>query len=170
MFEVRYPPQRFDPELHARTFIEALLSRNPRERPRYKGIVDHPWISGEDLAEDAMLLRPIPQWVKDHAHLESIQATNLGHRAAGVSDDDLGDMESSSRNGLDAIVEDMCVDMQATQGAYNPRARSFVARWKTPPSKRTVDLFRHWNFMSNDAVRHEAEAARLGELEVARLS
>mmetsp|Transcript_13951 Transcript_13951/g.40809 ORF Transcript_13951/g.40809 Transcript_13951/m.40809 type:complete len:582 (-) Transcript_13951:589-2334(-) len=152
MFQVRYPPQLFRPEPNAQSFLEALLSRDPKERPRYNDIVSHPWMKNEEFEEAAVLRRPIPQWVRDHAYLQAIEVMNKRgnpqmRRLSFLS----GRKDQGS---LDDFVEDLFRGIEDEK-----RRRSSAARWKTRPNRGTLRLFRHWNFISDDAIRLEIEAS-----------
>ena len=150
MFEVNYP-EYFDDEQDARKFINDLLCRNPDNRLRYEGIVKHPWMKGVEFTEKAALQRPIPQWVKDHAYLHSIHAL----RKEGEKNSNSG--KSSSKPSLQSCIENLCRDCYNEQGSTS--AENFASKWLKDPSKKTVALFRHWEYISEDAMKLEVKAA-----------
>ena len=149
MFEVVFPPY-FEVELQAKHFIEALLSRNPDERPRYDVIISHPWMDGESFNAEEISKLSIPQWVKDHAQLQSVKNENPKRTSLRCRHHI---NQRSLRECIDSLCSD-CFDKHET--AY---AENFALKWSMSPEKRTFELFRHWNFMSDDIIELERKTS-----------
>ena len=147
LFEVIFPSS-FDEEPEAKSFIELLLARNPEERPRYEGIISHPWFRGEKFVAKEVVKRSVPGWVKDHAYLQSIRNDQLR-----------GNQRLSyriSQRSLTECIESLCSDcFEKYGGTY---AQNFVVKWSTLAGARTIQLFRHWNYMSDDVIALESKA------------
>jgi serine/threonine protein kinase len=138
MFEVEYPTY-FNCELEAKDFIDALLERDPESRPRYDEIMHLPWMKGETFDEKILMTRPIPEWVTNHAMMHSIEKDIL--------------QQSNKSKSLSDCVNDMCSDCY---GKDNPvYAENFSVKWKSKPGQRAINLFRHWNYISDDAMNLE---------------
>lgn len=151
MFEVNFP-SHFTEEPQAQHFIEALLARNPEERPRYDGIVGHPWMKGESFDANEVVKRPTPRWIKDHAYLQSIRS-NESHSSNNFQ----GSSLRKSQRSLTECIESLCSDCFDKYGAAY--AENFAIKWSTLARTETLNLFRHWNYMSDDVVALEAQAA-----------
>lgn len=149
MFEVNFPPY-FDNDPFAKSFIEALLARNPDNRPRYDGIKGHPWMTGEKFDATDLMKRPIPDWVKDHAYLQSIQSDELN------SDSIRSKSSKFCERSITECIASLCSDCYERHGAAY--AESFSVKWSTLAKPRTINLFRHWNYMSDDVIALEAQA------------
>ena len=161
MFEVPFPTQ-FSTEPEAETFIRALLERDPRKRLGYDGIVNHPWMQGEDFTTDGALARTIPQWVRDHAYLHMTRVARsennwrqwkryLRPRPDHHSD---GCQQYSS---LNDCIDDMCRRCFETHdSAY---AQGFHKKWTATTSKNTIELFHHWTYVSPEALQLEMQCA-----------
>lgn len=135
MFEVEYPSY-FNCEEDAKGFINALLERDPESRPRYAEIINLPWMKGESFEEKILMTRPIPEWVTNHAIMNS------------MGNDDLRKRDKS--RSLSDCVNDMCNDCYSKD---NPvYAENFRIKWKSKPGQRAINLFRHWNYISDEAM------------------
>ena len=148
MFEVKFP-KYFADEPHAQHFVEALLARNPEDRPRYGDIVAHPWMEGESFDADEVVKYPVPGWVKDHAFFTSTrndQSSSLDHKQEYLS--------HASLRSLTECIESLCSDCFERYGAAY--AENFAIKWSTLARTQTLDLFRHWNYMSDDVISLEA--------------
>lgn len=138
LFEVQYPSY-FNCELDAKHFIDALLERDPESRPRYDEIRQLPWMKGESFDEQILMTRPIPEWVTNYAIMHSIEKGVL--------------QRSNKSRTLSDCVNDMCSDCY---GKDNPvYAENFSIKWKSKPGQRAINLFRHWNYISDDAMNLE---------------
>ena len=147
MFEVQYP-SFFACELDAKSWIDALLARNPEARLRYDGIVCHSWMKGVHFCADHSFQRPIPDWVTDHAHLQSIQ-----NDMADILEGDAQTVIAGNSRTLSDCVDDICIECFEK---YDPvYAENFAIKWTTKARQRTVGLFKHWNYMSDEAIRLE---------------
>ena len=162
MFEVPFPEQ-FSTECDAEAFIRSLLERDPRNRLSYDGIVNHSWMRDEDFTTDGVLSRTIPQWVRDHAYLQMVRVDRnennwrqwkryLRHRP-----DHHGDSGMQQYSTLNECIDGMCRQCFLTHdSAY---AEGFYKKWTATTSKRTSELFRHWTFVSSDALKLEVMCA-----------
>ena len=169
MYEVKYPEQ-FELDHKAKSFIECLLSRNPRDRPRFDGIKKHPWLQGETFDEKEILkTAQIPDWVKDHTYLQSIDSSMLDiatdakatsttnfSEMARVRKDCFSDHRYYAKNRRKSLldcIDDLCSDrFERCSSSYMEK---FVTKWTSSPHPATIDLFRHWNYMSDDAIQSE---------------
>lgn len=147
MFEVEYPSYFFcDP--NARIFIEALLSRDPESRPRYNGIISHPWMKDVVFDSKEVMKREIPTWVTDYTYYQSLEddeaSRNLMARRGRVQ---------MRRRTLSQCVDDLCSECYASQDPIY--AENYELKWTTKARPKTLQLFRHWNFLSKDAIRVE---------------
>lgn len=147
MFEVEYPSYFFcDP--NARIFIEALLSRDPESRPRYNGIISHPWMNDVVFDSKEVMKREIPTWVTDYTYYQSLEddeaSRNLMARRGRVQ---------TRRRTLSQCVDDLCSECYASQDPIY--AENYELKWTTKARPKTLQLFRHWNFLSKDAIRVE---------------
>lgn len=156
MFEVQYPSY-FQSESNARDFIDRLLARDPDARLRYKGITHHPWMKRETFEEETILRRTIPEWVKEHAYLQSRKNEEVvslkskrpeeGRRLRGKS--------------LSQCVTNLCSECFENNNSLY--AENFTIKWNTKAREKTLSLFRHWNFMSDEAMKLEIDAAKEGQ-------
>ena len=55
------------------------------------------------------------------------------------------------------FIEDICAQM--IEIGRDEDAEEAAARWMAVPSSKTEALFRHWNYISDDALRLEVDAA-----------
>ena len=149
MFEVNFP-QYFETEIDAKKFIEDLLSRNPEDRPRFNEITTNPWISGESFCVDYVLTRPIPGWVKDHAHLQSTNVISPTQVSAN-DPKGLGDVKTVAQ----CIKSLCCSCFEKYNLSY---AERFKQKWMIIPSQRTSNLFQNWCYISEDAIKIECDA------------
>lgn len=153
MFDIQFPDY-FKADHKAKSFIESLLARNPDERPRYDGIIAHPWMTNESFNAEEVSQFPIPQWVKDHAYLQSLK--NEHPRRASMRS-----RHQCNQRSLSECIESLCSECFEThETGY---AENFAMKWSTTAKKRTMELFRHWNFMSDDIIALEAEASAQNE-------
>ena len=150
MFKVRFP-DIFSAEPEAKSFIEALLSRNPEDRPRYNEITNHAWMKGARFDEDEVLRRPIPDWVKHHANLHSTSYSSTITRQDGQ------EISGRTKRTLNQCIDDLCCDCFEKYGVT--KGENFFMKWTANPRQSTVNLFRHWNYLSEDAIRLEILAA-----------
>ena len=132
MFEVQYP-SHFKDEAAAKDFIDKLLARNPDERPRYKGIVEHQWMEGEMFEEESILRRVIPPWVKDHAYLQSRNDFCKPQRRAS----EIVKYGTPLSECVDNLISDC---FEKNDSIY---AENFALKWKTKAQPRNLALFRH---------------------------
>lgn len=154
MYEVPYPAQ-FCTERDAESFIRALLERDPQNRLKYDGIVSHPWMEGEDFSNDGALQRPIPQWVKDHVHLQSVQVARRDSNWQQWKRYLRPKHKIEQYETLNECIDDMCRQCFETHdSAY---AKRFGKKWTASTSKKTMELFGHWAFISEDAIALEME-------------
>ena len=58
---------------------------------------------------------------------------------------------------LSSFIEDICAQM--LEIGKNEDAENAAARWMAVPSAKTKKLFRHWNYVSDDAMKLEMNAA-----------
>lgn len=143
MFEVEFPSY-FNCELHAKGFINALLERDPESRPRYDEIRQLPWMRGESFETRSVMSQPIPDWVRNHTLMQAIQKDIPMHLSGG---------NNATTRTLGDCINDMCSEYVAKN---NPDyAENFASKWKSKPSQRAINLFRHWNYISDDAIIHE---------------
>lgn len=160
MFEVPFPT-KFDSERNAESFIKALIARDPKERMRFCGLVAHPWMRGEDFSIECILQRHIPKWVKDHAYLQLVRLArkdSTGHER--IHSFLRQRPREERRQKLHDCIEDMCRHCQETK--ESTYAYNFTRKWKACPSKKSAELFRHWAFMSEDAIALEIDSATSG--------
>jgi serine/threonine protein kinase len=149
MFEVQYPSY-FACELDAKSWIDALLIRDPQARPRYNEIICHSWMKEVHFCADHSFQRPIPDWVKDHAYLQSIQNDKTYNLEGNVQTATRG----TSRT-LSDCVDDICSEcFEKHDPVY---AENFAIKWTTKAKARSVVLFKHWNYMSDEAIKLELE-------------
>lgn len=163
MFEVPYPVQ-FCAERDAESFIRALLELDPQTRLTYDGIVNHPWMKGEDFSNDGALQRPIPQWVKDHVYAQAKKVARRENRWPQWKRFLRPRQHKSERyNALHECIDDMCRECYTTHdSAY---AKNFGKKWTANTSRSTTQLFEHWAFVSEDAIALEMDcASRRGKI------
>jgi len=148
MFEINFP-QYFENEIDAKKIIEDLLSRNPEDRPRFNEITTNPWISGEPFCVDHVLTRLIPEWVKDHAYLQS---TNMiSPTQTSVNDPKgRGDVKTVAQ----CIKSLCCSYFEMYNLSY---AERFKQKWMIIPSQGTSHLFQNWCYISEDPIKIECD-------------
>jgi serine/threonine protein kinase len=154
MFEVQYP-SCFSDETDAKDFVDRLLARDPEVRPRYDGIIKHPWMEPEIFEEESVLRRAIPDWVKDHAHLQS-RNVNIPKPIA---------RRAGQGIKYDATLSE-CIDKLCSECFDNNDkiyAGNFATKWTTKAQESNLALFRHWNYMSDEAIKLEISAAKKGK-------
>lgn len=149
MFEVRYP-NHFEFEPEAKNFVSALLSRDPECRPRYNGIINHPWMSNETFQCESLLDCKPPDWVLDHVKLNFAKA-NRYHEERFILDRN----RRQSRT-LSDCIDEMCNEFYEKNSIVNSDA--FETKWTSKAKHDTLKLFRHWNYMSDDAVKFETSS------------
>lgn len=149
MSEVTFPDGLHDAE--ARPFVSALLARDPNDRPRFEGIKNDPWMS--EMKFDAASLKgsKIPiDWLHKHIHTMARARPLRSMRRSSTTS-----LNKSTASGvsLSAFIEDMCAQM--IEIGKNEEAEIAAKRWTTPPTPSTKELFRHWNYISEDALELE---------------
>jgi len=149
MHQVQYP-QQFSQDQNAASFVEKLISRDPKDRLRYGDIRKHPWMIQETFEEESALTRPIPQWVKDHAYLQSIR----------YEDNEIENSKQSLK--ISTFIGELCNRAYEKRDSHS--ADCFATRWLTNPSDETISLFRNWGYISDDAVQLEKEATRANDI------
>ena len=152
MFDVQFPEQ-FIKEQDARNFVQALLSRNPEERLHYEGIINHPWMKGEDFNESTMLAKAVPEWVKTHAHQGSIAEEDKYMHRKMKRRASYGTIITRQSTTLGGRIEDLCSECYEKNGSKY--AENFAFKWLTIARPETVKLFRHWNYISDEALSLE---------------
>ena len=86
--------------------------------------------------------------MRDHAYLQSIQ-----------NDKTYTDEKIQTGKTLSDCVDDMCSEyFQKNDPLF---AENFALKWTTKARQRTVGLFSHWNYMSDDAIRLEVKTLYL---------
>lgn len=154
MAEVTFPDFMLDSE--AKSFIHQLLAKDPDDRPRFDGIKDHPWMSDVEFDAAKLKATKIPaDWVLKHALQES-QSRPRPMRRSSVSSPHRAKTDLS----LNLFIEDICAQM--IEIGKGEDAENASARWLAPPTAKTMALFRHWNFISKDALKLEIIAAANG--------
>ncbi len=58
---------------------------------------------------------------------------------------------------LSLFIEDICAQM--VEMGKSEDAENAAARWTAVPSENTMALFRHWSYISDDALKLEMDAA-----------
>ena len=138
MFEVTFP-QYIEKEPHIKSFLNALLARNPENRPRYNEIRNHPWMGGGNIDDDKISAISLPLWVIDHVNSQSIR----------------NNTKSQEERSLTECIESLCSENFDKHGAAY--AENFALKWSTLASTRTFNLFRDWNYMSDDIFTLETK-------------
>ena len=152
MFDVQFP-EHFLNEQDAQSFVQALLSRNPDERLRYEGIINHPWMKGEEFTESTVLAKAIPEWVKLHAHHSSIAEDDKSFHRKMKRRASYGATIMRQSTTLGGRIEDLCSECYEKHGSKY--AENFAFKWLTIARPETVKLFRHWNYISDEALSLE---------------
>jgi len=153
MTEVTFPDFLHD-ETEVKSFISELLAKDPNDRPRFDGIKNHPWMS--DVEFDAAKLKGtrLPEdWVLRHVQQEA-QARPRSLRRSTMT----GNQRTKTDLSLSSFIEDICAQM--LEIGKNEDAENAAARWMAVPSSKTKKLFRHWNYVSDDAMKLEMNAAK----------
>lgn len=148
MTEVVYPEHL---EEDGKDLIESLLERDPNKRPKFEGIESHPWMADVDFNPMRLKVISMPDWIIHHAAVEASPKTMRRSST------------TSYRNQkkditLSRFIQDICTQM--VDVGNRAEAESAAARWLTDPSPRTVELFRGWNFVSDDAKSMEMNINR----------
>ena len=150
MAEVKFPDSLQDSK--AKSLIEQLIAKDPVDRPRFHGIKNHPWMS--ELEFDAMKLKEMKlpvDWVQKHAYHESKAKPKAVRRNSMA-------MRTKTDISLNLFIEEICAQMMDLGKSTD--AEQAAARWMTAPSSKTMSLFRHWNYISDDALKLEMNAAK----------
>lgn len=149
MTEVKFPD--FLEDTDAKTFVEQLLAKDPRDRPSFHEITNHPWLGDIEFDAAKLKLMKIPvDWVLKHVHQES-NAKPRSLRRASIASHQRAKTDLS----LTQFIEDICGQLLEIDS--NDQA---AARWLVVPSSKTKTLFRHWNYISEDALALEINAAK----------
>mmetsp|Transcript_22546 Transcript_22546/g.48949 ORF Transcript_22546/g.48949 Transcript_22546/m.48949 type:complete len:633 (-) Transcript_22546:66-1964(-) len=160
LFEVQYPVQ-FCAERDAESFVRALLELDPQSRLTYDGIMNHPWMKGEDFSNEGALQRPIPQWVKDHVYAQAKEVAKKENRWPQWKRLLRPRQYKSDRyNTLRECIDDMCKECYTTHDSSY--AKTFGKKWTANARKSTIELFEHWAFLSEDAIAVEMNCASRG--------
>ena len=152
MTEVKFP-DFLENDIEAKSFIEQLLAKNPNNRPRFDGIKDHSWMSNVDFDAAKLKASKLPyEWVQKHAMAESRAKPRSMRRASMMSQH-----KTKTDLSITLFIEDICAQM--IEIGRDQDAEEAAARWMAVPSSKTEALFRHWNYISDDALRLEVDAA-----------
>lgn len=144
MFRVKYPDY-FERHRDAKQFIDSLLTRNPEDRPRYEAIRNLAWIRQESFEEEDVLRRPIAKWVIEQACIQSlVNKTDRPRRAKGKT--------------LNECIGDLMNAYYEKNGSTH--MDSFSLKWSARCEPKTTALFRHWSYISADAIEKEVSAIR----------
>ena len=148
MSEVIYP-ENLDQD--GQKLIEALLERNPNKRPDFDDIKGHPWMSDVEFNPIQLKNYPMPDWIVLHASRESKPKT--------VRRSSMASIHNHKKDlSLSLFIRDICTQMVDVR--HKTEAESAAARWMANPSPQTVELFKGWNFMSDEARSMEVNANR----------
>lgn len=151
MTEVKFP-EFMDEETEAKSFIEQLLAKDPNQRPRFDGIKNHAWMSDLELDAEKLKAMKLPfDWVQKHVFSEAKARPRSMRRNSVAS-------HHRTNLSLSMFIEDICNQMLES-GRNKEDAEKAVARWLTEPTAKTLELFRHWNWLSGEAIRMEIAAA-----------
>ncbi|KAL7528904.1 hypothetical protein ACHAXR_002693 [Thalassiosira sp. AJA248-18] len=154
MTEVKFPDFLHDSD--AKSFIEQLLAKDPNNRPRFDGIRSHPWMSNVEFDAAKLKAMKLPvDWVHKHVQQESKAKPRSIRRASMASH-----QRTKTDISLSLFIEDICNQM--LEIGKNEDAEQAAARWMAIPSSKTMALFRHWHYTSEDALRLEMNAAPNG--------
>ena len=147
MSDVSFPAHVED--LRAQDFIQQLLARDPNERPSFGELRSHPWFDDLTLEADSLLQQDVPAFVHTHVRQEESRPRLLRRNS----------LANSSKNecALSKFIEDICVQMMSTGRS---ESKEVAERWLTAPTEKTNSLFRHWGYVSGDALRLELSAQR----------
>lgn len=152
MTEVQFPD--FLQDTDAKVFVEQLLAKDPRDRPTFHQITNHPWLG--DIEFDAAKLKlmkiPVDWVVLKHVQQES-KAKPRSLRRASVASHQMMKTDLS----LKEFIEHICGQLMEISSCEGEQA---IARWMAVPSAKTMKLFRYWNYISDDALKLEINAAR----------
>ena len=152
MTEVKFP-EFLENEIDAKSFIEQLLAKDPNNRPRFDGIKDHSWMSNVDFDATKLEASKLQcDWVQKHAMAESKAKPRSMRRASMTSQH-----KTKTDLSVTLFIEDICAQM--IEIGRDQDAEEAAARWMAVPSSKTEALFRHWNYISDDALRLEVDAA-----------
>jgi len=91
-------------------------------------------------------------WVQKHAMAESKAKPRSMRRASMTSQH-----KAKTDLSITLFIEDICAQM--IEIGRDQDAEEAAARWMAVPSSKTEALFRHWNYISDDALRLEVDAA-----------
>jgi len=152
MSEVTFPDDLLDTE--AESFVRCLLARDPNVRPRFDGIKNHPWMSSVEFDAASLCRQEIPDWVQTHALRESKSRPKSMRRSSMTN---LNNFAESSVS-LSSFIENICAQM--IEIGKSEEAEKAVERWTTKPTLATKELFRDWNYVSDDALKLEMNATK----------
>ena len=150
MSDISYPEfLRNHPEV--KSFIEKLIERDPKNRPRFCGIKSHPWLSNIEFDANKLKTMTLPEWVRNHVRQESKSKPMQMRRRS------MGQSKPKKDLSLNLFMKDICAHM--IENCNKEDADRCMAQWMTSPSSKTKALFRHWNYISDDAMTLEIKAA-----------
>lgn len=154
MTEVKFPDFLQDSE--AKSFVEQLLAKDPNDRPRFDGIKSHPWMTElMKLPVAKLKLMKLPvDWVQKHALSESKSTKSMRRNSISMTSQH---RTSKTNLSLNSFIEDIVAQMMELR--KDEDAQNAAERWMAAPSSKTKELFRHWNYISDDALRLELNAA-----------
>jgi len=133
-----------------------LLSRNPDDRLRYEGIINHAWMKNHSFDVGKIFKTCIPDCVKDHAHLQFIESSD-GNPS--LQEGHVSMFDGKYTRTLSDCIDDLCSDrFEKRDSTHNEK---FVAKWKHPARPETVQLFRNWNYVSNEAIKLEMLTSKI---------
>ena len=146
MTDVNFPVHVEDPR--AQDFIQRLLARDPNERPSFEELRSHPWFDGLSLEADSLLQQEVPAFVHTHVRQEDSRPRSLRRNS-------LATPSSKHECSLNQFIEEICVQMMSTGRS---ESKEVAERWLATPTEKTNSLFRHWGYVSGDALRLELSA------------
>ena len=146
MAEVSYPE---DLEEDCKDLIARLLQRNPDNRPTFEELKSHAWMSLIDFSPETLKRQEMPNWILQHAAVEA--NPKMIRQRSMISNQRRPKKDLT----LTQFIQEMCTQMI---DIGRSEAESAAARWMTEPSPTTIELFRGWHFISDDAKLMEMNA------------
>ena len=169
MMKIRYSP-RFENDEPLSDFIEKLLARNPHDRLTFKGIIDHKWMTNIPVEanelQKVVLPNSVMEIVRNAGEEFKTAASNADRASLAFQKKAQKNLSKIKNKGIPLIepplptMTDYIDDLveAETEGLPRNQARQIEARWYAEPPPENVELFAHWNFVSNDAIKFEKEA------------
>lgn len=145
MIKVQYP-DHFAEEPDAKCFIEALLARDPDQRPDYDGIIRHSWMSKETFDAQKINNYNVPDRVLQYVHEQLLKAEKASHNFP------------RRRKNLSRCIDFMCSDCHDNHSSGF--AEKFSMKWKTKASENSISRFKYWNYISDNAYTLENKAEK----------